>query len=110
MYAQYSSKGKSSEADPYANYYGMTGDDYDEYTDDGYGGGGEIDVDEARRLTEEAIKFAEAKEMDDALELFQQAVDANPRHGQYWENLGVTQVQNHQTAIAKFTVDPEARV
>jgi Flp pilus assembly protein TadD len=48
---------------------------------------------EAEKITNEAIEMAEAGDIDASLGLFQKAVDASPRNGRMWENLGVTQMR-----------------
>ena len=66
-------------------------DEYGEY-DDAYRS--EPNPAHAEELTKEAIEKAEGGDAPGALDLFQQALDANPRSGRMWENLGVTQVCN----------------
>ena len=63
----------------------------DEYRDDAYAA--EVDPLRAEELTEEAITAAEGGNFENALELFQEAADANPTEGRMWENLGVTQMR-----------------
>jgi ABC-type Zn2+ transport system substrate-binding protein/surface adhesin len=54
----------------------------------------DVDTEVSQKLTEEAIKLAEAGKAKEALGLFQKAVDANPGGGRMWENLGVTQMRS----------------
>ena len=75
----------------YSQYTDEGDDDEDEDEDDAYVG--EADPATADRLTQKAIKLANANELEEALELFQDAVSANPKSGQMWENLGVTQMR-----------------
>jgi Flp pilus assembly protein TadD len=90
MYNEFSKKSKV-ESDEYEDYYQ---DPMDDYVSAGSSVGVSHGQSEADRLTELAIVKAEGSELQAALELFQQAVDAAPKNGRMWENLGVTQMRS----------------
>jgi tetratricopeptide (TPR) repeat protein len=91
MYAEFAGSGDGNDDDD----ENEDEDEDDEDSDDAYAS--EADPDEADRMTQRAIKLAEAGDTEGSLEFFQAAVDANPKNGRMWENLGVTQVIEQST-------------
>ena len=92
LYDQFRSEKDRGDTDD--AYEDGTGE-YDEGSDDDdddWGSDDESDEEAGQRFSNAAIELAEKGMMAEALEKFQQAVDANPKSARLLENLGVTEV------------------
>jgi len=79
--------------DDYDDEYNPDEEDEEDTDEGGSDGAPSADAMLADRITYKAIARANEGNVEEAYSLFQQAVDASPKDGQMWENLGITQIR-----------------
>ena len=61
-------------------------------------------------LTDEAIELAQQGNLADALELFEEARDADPFDAKRWQNVGVTEMRLGRLDDARVSLEEAARL